>query len=57
MDTLAEWSRRRPAEPMRSPRVGSNPTGVDCVSVTFAQAEQSHDHVLELRFTQSLTFL
>ena len=27
-DTLAEWLRRRPAEPMGSPRVGSNPTGV-----------------------------
>ena len=29
MDTLAEWSRRRPAKPMGSPRVRSNPTGVD----------------------------
>ena len=28
-DTLAEWLRRRPAKPMGSPRVGSNPTGVD----------------------------
>ena len=28
-DTLAERSRRRPAKPMGSPRVGSNPTGVD----------------------------
>ena len=27
-DTLAEWLRRRPAKPMGSPRVGSNPTGV-----------------------------
>ena len=27
-DTLAEWLRRRPAKPMESPRVGSNPTGV-----------------------------
>ena len=24
-DTLAEWLRRRPAKPMGSPRVGSNP--------------------------------
>ena len=24
MDTLAEWSRCRPAKPMGSPRVGSN---------------------------------
>lgn len=32
-DTLAEWLRRRPAKPMGSPRVGSNPTGV-----AFAQA-------------------
>ena len=29
-DTLAEWLRRRPAKPMGSPRVGSNPTGVAC---------------------------
>ena len=28
-DTLAERLRRRPAKPMGSPRVGSNPTGVD----------------------------
>ena len=27
-DTLAEWLRRRPAKPMGSPHVGSNPTGV-----------------------------
>jgi hypothetical protein len=27
-DTLAERLRRRPAKPMGSPRVGSNPTGV-----------------------------
>ena len=33
-DTLAEWLRRRPTKPMGSPRVGSNPTGVDreCLS-------------------------
>ena len=29
-DTLAEQLRRRPAKPMGSPRVGSNPTGVVC---------------------------
>ena len=28
-DTLAEWLRRWPAKPMGSPRVGSNPTGVE----------------------------
>ena len=28
-DTLAEWLRRRPAKPIGSPCVGSNPTGVD----------------------------
>ena len=27
-DTLAEWLRRRPAKPMGSPRVGSNPIAV-----------------------------
>ena len=32
-DTLAERLRRRPAKPMGSPRVGSNPTGVvSCVA-------------------------
>ena len=31
-DTLAEWLRRRPAKPMGSPRVGSNPTGVVSLS-------------------------
>ena len=32
-DTLAERLRHRPAKPMGSPRVGSNPTGVDsCLS-------------------------
>ena len=30
-DTLAEWLRRRPAKPMGSPCMGSNPTGVDFV--------------------------
>ena len=30
-DTLAERLRRRPAKPMGSPRVGSNPTGVDLI--------------------------
>ena len=32
-DTLAEWLRRRPAKPMGSPCVGSNPTGVVCGAV------------------------
>ena len=31
-DTLAEWLRRRPAKPMGSPRVGSNPTGVETLA-------------------------
>ena len=35
-DTLAEWLRRRPAKPMGSPRVGSNPTGVDLRACLFA---------------------
>ena len=33
MDTLAERLRRRPAKPMGSPRVGSNPTGVVLIDV------------------------
>ena len=32
-DTLAERLRRRPAKPTGSPRVGSNPTGVDFAQV------------------------
>ena len=28
MDTVAEWLRRRPAKPLGSARVGSNPIGV-----------------------------
>ena len=34
-DTLAERLRRRPAKPMGSPRVGSNPTGVAFPSPTL----------------------
>jgi hypothetical protein len=38
-DTLAEWLRRRPAKPMGSPRVGSNPTGVAlCRAAAAAEA-------------------
>ena len=33
-DTLAEWLRRRPAKPMGSPCVGSNPTGVVFVATS-----------------------
>ena len=35
MDALAEWLRRRPAKPMGSPRVGSNPTGVAAHRTAF----------------------
>mgnify|MGYP007101564351 CR=1 FL=1 len=38
-DTLAERLRRRPAKPMGSPRVGSNPTGV--VSCQLAAMPQT----------------
>ena len=41
LDTLAERLRRRPAKPMGSPRVGSNPTGVDIPSVLAAEAGQA----------------
>ena len=40
-DTLAERLRRRPAKPMGSPRVGSNPTGV--VLVKVASNIQTHN--------------
>ena len=35
MDTLAECLRRRPAKPMGSPRVGSNPTGVELMQLAY----------------------
>ena len=35
-DTLAEWLRRRPAKPMGSPRVVSNPTGVKFEQLCFS---------------------
>ena len=38
-DTLAERLRRRPAKPMGSPRVGSNPTGVDFPGATHVGAQ------------------
>ena len=37
-DTLAERLRRRPAKPMGSPRVGSNPTGVVSADLRFPRA-------------------
>ena len=42
-DTLAERLRRRPAKPMGSPRVGSNPTGVVSIS---RGAFSAHDKML-----------
>ena len=38
-DTLAERLRRRPAKPMGSPRVGSNPTGVVFGHTLYAAEE------------------
>ena len=40
-DTLAEWLRRRPAKPMGSPCVGSNPTGVVFASARRPRLEQA----------------
>ena len=40
-DTLAEWLRRRPAKPMGSPRVDSNPTGVELERRCFSQTNQT----------------
>ena len=37
-DTLAERLRRRPAKPMGSPRVGSNPTGVELLDMYGLQS-------------------
>ena len=53
-DTLAEWLRRRPAKPMGSPRVGSNPIGVVCLPsfVLGPGAEGCTSHYMI--FSQSL---
>ena len=50
-DTLAEWLRRRPAKPMRSPRVGSNPTGVVCVEQRQQRRER---HRVDLKPTRTM---
>ena len=44
IDTLAEWLRRRPAKPVGSARVGSNPTGVDFGSFPFRSLAQSTNY-------------
>ena len=41
-DTLAERLRRRPAKPMGSPRVGSNPTGVDLTGMPVQDKSCQH---------------
>ena len=43
-DTLAERLRRRPAKPMGSPRVGSNPTGVVFFQVRAAIASAQEEY-------------
>ena len=45
-DTVAEWLRRRPAKPMGSPRMGSNPIGV-----AFCQKVW---HTANMRFEKSV---
>ena len=57
-DTLAEWLRRRPAKPMGSPCVGSNPTGVDLlqsscerISNGGAQSWQFHGAAPQIKQT------
>ena len=59
-DTLAERLRRRPAKPMGSPRVGSNPTGVVFVDQTYEmlpwrcrQLHRSLDRVLGLTWSHA----
>ena len=47
-DTLAERLRRRPAEPMGSPRVGSNPTGVVLAGIQCAHTKvRKHKQILQ----------
>ena len=46
-DTLAEWLRRRPAKPMGSPCVGSNPTGV-VLHLQSARAWMTSDAMLNM---------
>ena len=40
-DTLAERLRRRPAKPIGSPRVDSNPTGAELERQCFSQTNQT----------------
>ena len=49
MDTLAERLRRRPAKPMVSPRVGSNPTGVAGVAAPGAGVTAGHREIHKAR--------
>ena len=48
-DTLAERLRRRPAKPMGSPRVGSNPTGVDLIGWGDSRACSAAPHYAGFR--------
>ena len=45
-DTLAEWLRRRPAKPMGSPCVGSNPTGVVFASARRPRLGQARRRIV-----------
>ena len=51
IDTLAEWLRRQPAKTMGSPRVGSNPTGVDCWT-THRQHHPCLDSAIKIEIYQ-----
>jgi hypothetical protein len=58
IDTLAEWLRRRPAKPMGSPRVGSNPTGVAlCAAALCAGSAVSHNTIPEVGLEPTISSL
>ena len=54
VDTLAEWLRRRPAKPVGSARVGSNPTGV-VLGITGAVGSTTPRHLVSGLSTGSVS--
>ena len=55
-DTLAERLRRRPAKPMGSPRVGSNPTGVVFAQKALCKSDKDNVNVPSMSLATFTTF-
>ena len=54
-DTLAERLRRRPAKPMGSPRVGSNPTGVVFAQKAVCKSDKDNVNLLSMSLATTFT--